>query len=108
MFIIQNNTILLGDFNDALEGSYENFVDDPKYDCVTRSLAEAGWHSTISYNDVIDQQLITSNLSDTFINIRIVNVFPQVALYEKTTSDHLPVISEFDLTRTVTGLTDKQ
>ncbi|MEI9921498.1 MAG: endonuclease/exonuclease/phosphatase family protein [Bacteroidota bacterium] len=102
------NVFILGDFNDVLEGSYENFIDDLKYDCISRSLNENGWHSTISYDDVIDQQVILSALSDNFINVGIVNPFQLAPLYEKTTSDHLPVMSEFDLTKIVTGITDDE
>ena len=106
--------ILLGDLNDDLDQSivadhespYSMFLDD--YNCVSKSLSEAGWHSTISYDDMIDHQIISSPMTDFHVSTRIVNVFGIVPLYGKTTSDHLPVMSEFDLTKLITAVDDDQ
>jgi hypothetical protein len=102
---------MLGDFNDDIDASivsgyaspYENFISDPDYSIITKALTDNGWHSTISYDDMIDHQLISSSLTGYFTSNRIVNPFLLTPLYATTTSDHLPVMSEFDLTRTVTG-----
>ena len=95
--------ILLGDFNDVPDSSYENFIDDVRYECISKSLNEGGWHSTIAYDDVIDHEVVSSSIMENYVSTRIVNVFSLIPLYAKTTSDHLPVISDFDLTKTITG-----
>jgi endonuclease/exonuclease/phosphatase family metal-dependent hydrolase len=105
--------ILLGDFNDDVDRSivaghespYSNIVAD--YICVSKTLSDAGWHSTISYDDMIDHQVISSSLADYHASTTIVNPFNLVLLYGKTTSDHLPVVSEFDMTRLVMSTQDK-
>ena len=106
--------ILLGDLNDDVDQSivignespYEAFVSD--YHCISKTLGDAHWHSTLSYDDMIDHQVISSTLNDHHVSTRIVNTFSLIPLYGKTTSDHLPVISEFDFSRIVTGIDDKQ
>jgi endonuclease/exonuclease/phosphatase family metal-dependent hydrolase len=108
------DVVLLGDFNDDVDRSivtgyespYKNFLDDHRYAIVTKSLSDGGWHSTINYDDVIDHQVISVSLTDYYLGSRIANPFLLIPLYGKTTSDHLPVMSEFDLTKTVTGLRD--
>jgi endonuclease/exonuclease/phosphatase family metal-dependent hydrolase len=107
--------ILLGDFNDDLDQSivirhespYFDFVDDAKYSCISRGLSNAGWHSTISYDDMIDHQIITSSLNEKHISTSILNPF-MIPLYGRTTSDHLPVVSEFDLDKIITGVGQEQ
>jgi endonuclease/exonuclease/phosphatase family metal-dependent hydrolase len=106
------DVLLLGDFNDDVDGSivtgyespYANFNDDIGYELITKPLSEDRWHSTINYDDVIDHQIISSSLKENHLSSRIVNPFMLIPLYEKTTSDHLPVMSEFDLAKIVAGL----
>lgn len=108
------NVVLLGDFNDDVDQSivagyaspYRNFKDDQSYESITGSLSEAGWHSTLGYDDMIDHQVISSSLTINFVTVRVVNPFLLTPLYGLTTSDHLPVMSEFDFTKIVTGLED--
>ena len=112
------NVILLGDLNDDLDQSitsglptpYANFTSDDRYHCISKTLTDDGWHSTISYDDVIDHQIISSTLTQHYIegSIHVVNPFLYIPLYGRTTSDHLPVMSEFDLNKMITGsLTDR-
>jgi endonuclease/exonuclease/phosphatase family metal-dependent hydrolase len=115
-FYANRDLIFLGDLNDDLDQSivpghespYQNFVSDNQYQCISKSLSDKGWHSTISYDDMIDHQIISSELKDSFRNIRVVNTFSLIPLYAKTTSDHLPILSEFDLTKTITGIVEDQ
>ena len=110
------NVVLLGDFNDDMDESitlgyetpYMNFATDSHYNCVTKSLSTAGWHSTISYDDIIDHQIISISLIENYVTSNVVNVFRSIPLYGKTTSDHLPIISEFDFTKVVTGVIEQE
>lgn len=107
--------ILLGDFNDDVDRSivknqaspYSNFVQDNNYTCISKTLSENNWRSTISYNDMIDHQIISSSLSSRHISTKILNVFSIIDQYPKTTSDHLPVISEFDFNKIITGIKEQ-
>ena len=103
--------IVLGDFNDDLDISiagrraspYSIFVNDNDYNCISKTLSDDNWHSTISYDDVIDHQIVSGL---TAISTRIVNAFVLIKNYASTTSDHLPVMSEFDLRSSITGIDD--
>jgi endonuclease/exonuclease/phosphatase family metal-dependent hydrolase len=110
------NFMVLGDLNDDLDVSiaagrdspYIPFVNDNRYQCVSKKLSDDGWHSTISYDDVIDHQIVSSSMADSYVigSAKIVNPFTLVERYGETTSDHLPVISEFDFRSFVTEATD--
>jgi hypothetical protein len=89
------------------ESPYKDFVDDDRYLCLTKDLDKAGWHSTISYDEMIDHQVISGELKESFVDVRVVNPLISIPLYAETTSDHLPILSEFDLTKTITGIVDK-
>jgi endonuclease/exonuclease/phosphatase family metal-dependent hydrolase len=101
------NVIILGDLNDDLdvsiaagrESPYAPFVNDRNYVSISKELSDNGWHSTISYNDVIDHQVVSSTLAGSYVpgSALIVNPFGLIGRYGETTSDHLPVMSEFDL-----------
>lgn len=108
--------IVLGDFNDDMDISiagrraspYSSFVTDPTYACITKSLSDNDWHSTISYDDVIDHQVVSASMGDNYVagSVQVVNPFGLIEDYAATTSDHLPVMSEFDLRQIVTGIDD--
>jgi hypothetical protein len=53
---------------------------------------------------MIDHQIVSSELKENLTSIEVVNVFTTIPLYAKTTSDHLPILSGFDVANTVTGL----
>lgn len=108
--------VIHGDFNDDLDVSiipgrvspYAQFVDDPGYACITKLLSDQDWASTISYDDMIDHQVVSAALAEIHVagSSRIVNPFGLIARYSETTSDHLPVVSEFDLNQVVTGVVE--
>jgi hypothetical protein len=107
------NVIFLGDLNDDLDqsivsgrvSSYLNFVTDPNYLPVTKTLSEAGARSTVSFQDVIDHQILSDELQDEFLDgsQTIVTPFRLIENYGTTTSDHLPVITRFRLEAPVIG-----
>lgn len=100
--------IILGDYNDDLDVSiaggattpYAPFVNDSAYVAITRALSLAGARSTVSFNDVIDHQVISASLANDFLvgSQRVVTPFGYIPNYATTTSDHLPVLSRFRFT----------
>ena len=97
--------MLLGDFNDHMKGSitagapspYQSFIEDPDYQVLTLPLYDQ--RSTLHYNGVIDQQIISNELEryyipgSTKIRTDITVVVPD---YKKGgTSDHYPISSQF-------------
>ncbi|RFP63934.1 T9SS C-terminal target domain-containing protein [Hymenobacter lapidiphilus] len=109
-----SNTLVLGDFNDVLEGtiatgvtpavsSYNAFVADPNYVALTLPLARAGAQSTVGFGTVIDNVLATRQMASYYINgsaaIRT-DLAAGVANYATTTTDHYPVFTRFSLTQT--------
>lgn len=102
--------MMLGDFNDNFLGSinsgkvspYQNFMDDAKYNAITKPLNVNGYQSTISYvNSVIDQQMISSNITGWYqtgsVRIRtdVKSIIPD---YDSgNTSDHYPVTSVYSV-----------
>ncbi|MBT2558691.1 choice-of-anchor J domain-containing protein [Hymenobacter sp. ISL-91] len=114
-----SNTLILGDFNDVLEGtiatgvtpavsSYDTFVSDPNYVALTLPLARAGAQSTVGFGTVIDNAIATRQLASYYINgtaaIRT-DLAAGVANYASTTTDHYPVFTRFLLTQTPTATT---
>lgn len=100
--------IILGDLNDDLDQSivtgmespYIAFIQDSlNYTGITKNLSDAGARSTISFQDVIDHQIITNDLLPEVIggSEQIVTPFRFIANYATTTSDHLPVIVRYQL-----------
>lgn len=102
------NLMILGDFNDHLNGSittgktspYINFVTDAKYNAITLPLNVAGHQSTIHYsNSVIDNQVISSAMTGWYVSASAkirTDVTTVVNDYTSgNTSDHYPVSSTF-------------
>ncbi len=102
--------MIIGDYNDHLSGSivagrpspYQNFVNDAGYDPVTLPLNTTGYQSTIYYpNSVIDQQMISSNMSKWYIassaKIRTDVTQPVPDFNTANTSDHYPVSSMYNI-----------
>ena len=100
-----DQVIILGDLNDDLDQSittgqaspYIAFVQDSSYIPVTKVLSDAGARSTISFNDVIDHQIITRELEDELLNgsQRIFTPFQLIPNYGTTTTDHLAVMTRY-------------
>jgi hypothetical protein len=107
--------IVLGDLNDDLDQSisvglsspYQNFVNDTSYFPVSKQLSDAGARSTLSFGDVIDHQILSRTLEEEYIegSVQIVAPFQWISNYASTTSDHLPVITRYELTAPVANFT---
>lgn len=104
--------IVLGDINDDLDVSitpgaatpYANFVNDTaRYSPITKALSDAGARSTVSFQDVIDHQIISNEMFEFYIpgSAQIIAPFTLIPNYANTTSDHLPVISRYILPPTM-------
>jgi len=98
--------VILGDLNDDLDESivvgeatpYAEYVaDSANYKPVTKALSNADARSTVSFNDVIDHQILSNELDELYIDgsARIFAPFSLIPNYATTTSDHLPVLSRF-------------
>lgn len=117
------NTLIIGDFNDALHNSiypgasvssYNPIVmdstDADHYKSVTMSLGMAGQSSMINYPNVIDNHVISNEVTSVFIKSSpkvVTDVVTQIPDYvtAHNTSDHYPVLTRYDFNGTVvTGL----
>lgn len=117
------NTLIIGDFNDALHNSiypgasvssYNPIVmdstDADHYKSVTMPLGIAGQSSMINYPNVIDNHVISNEVTSVFIKSSpkvVTDVVTQIPDYvtAHNTSDHYPVLTRYDFNGTiVTGL----
>jgi hypothetical protein len=103
------NTLIVGDYNDVLEGtiatgtppvsSYDVLVSDStKYVSITLPLARAGAQSTASYATLIDNVIATKMLANYYIKGTAAVRTDAAALitnYATTTSDHYPVFTRY-------------
>lgn len=98
--------VILGDINDDLDQSittgqpspYKTIVDDSTdYRPITLKLSQEGARSTISFDDVIDHQILSNEFETDYLDgsVRIFLPFSLVPNYATTTSDHLPVLSRY-------------
>lgn len=109
--------IILGDFNDLINGSitsgqnspYANFVGDPDdYFFATTDMSQDGrntWCSSslCSQGSTIDHILLTDEMVTYYVDNSTDHydeVISEVAGYTSSTSDHLPVFARFDMSRT--------
>lgn len=108
--------IVLGDLNDDLDQSitagqpspYQAFVTDvAHYIPITKTLSDIGAKSTTGFNDVIDHQILSNELGDAYIegSVKIIAPFRMIPDYANTTSDHLPVMSRYELEAPVVSFT---
>ncbi len=108
--------VILGDFNDdlnqsivtGLPTSYSDFVQDTlAYNSITRPLSQVGAKSTISFDNVIDNQIISSELNEEYLvgSVQVITPFTEVPNYANTTSDHLPVVSRFEFVPAIVHFT---
>ena len=112
------NTLIVGDYNDVLNGtiaavpagspagttaptvsSYYSFLQDTdNYTPLTLDLANAGAQSTVSYSTVIDNVIASKPMASYYISgtaaIRSDLAAP-IANYGTTTSDHYPVYTRY-------------
>jgi len=115
--------IIIGDYNDALYGticsgcgtsisSYDPIVKDSTdadhYRSVTLPLAVDGQTSMVNFPNVVDNHVISNEAEGLYIpnSARIVtDVRNLVANYGNTTTDHYPVLSQYNLSGVITGIT---
>lgn len=107
---------VLGDWNDDLDesivysnGSYlpspfSNFLNDPSnYFYPSLQLTNTGQQSTASYSNMIDHQLISAYMKDSFYVANSALVMKatanQISGYANNTSDHYPVLSRYNMKR---------
>lgn len=105
----QDKIIILGDYNDDVTTStwnnavspYQNFVDDPRYEVLTKSLSEMGFTSYRSVS-MIDHIMINEHLYEEHLSgsQQVENV-SYIGSYLSTTSDHYPVWTRFRLSTDV-------
>lgn len=101
--------VVIGDWNDDVDQSilrghptpFANFVGDDDYRFVTAPLSAQRIASTTGYRELIDHHLATSELAalqapNPVEVYRLDGIIPQ---YDRTTSDHYPVISRYRLWR---------
>ncbi|AMR27641.1 hypothetical protein A0257_11405 [Hymenobacter psoromatis] len=109
------NTLVLGDYNDVLNGtiatgvtpavsSYNSFVaDSANYVALTLPLAKSGAQSTVSFNTVIDNVIASKPMAAYYISgsaaVRT-DLAAGIANYGTTTSDHYPVYTRYSLSAT--------
>ncbi|RAU81805.1 T9SS type A sorting domain-containing protein [Pontibacter arcticus] len=100
------NIVMLGDYNDDVDVSigggtttYNPFVSSDNFKTVTASLSEAGLRSFITQDNVIDHITISNELYDNYLvgTETLVIPFNLIPNYANTTSDHLAVVTRFEL-----------
>src|SRR5262245_29948869 len=98
---------VMGDWNDDVDVSitpqhaspYLNFVNDAaRYTFPTRALSLAGVASTVDFPDFIDHQMVTNEMSPSYVANSAQAFHPEayIANYGNTTSDHYPVLSRWN------------
>lgn len=99
--------LVVGDFNDDLDVStyrsrpspFAALRDDPGYRFTTQALTERGISTTLTFRSTIDHHLATRSLGARFVE-GSAKVFETTALVPdaaQVTSDHLPVITRYDV-----------
>jgi hypothetical protein len=112
------NTLIVGDYNDVLNGtiatgvtppvsSYITFLNDvANYTPLTLALANAGAQSTASFPTVIDNVIASKPMANYYLAgsaaIRT-DLAAGITNYANTTSDHYPVYTRYSLSQTVTA-----
>ena len=103
------NIIILGDYNDKLNGSiasgqqssYKPFVDDASnYSALTLPLENAGCSTFNSSASFIDHMIVSNELAAGYVANSVYVLQPfSIPNYGNTTSDHNPIVSRFDLSQ---------
>ncbi|MEO8473895.1 MAG: T9SS type A sorting domain-containing protein [Chryseolinea sp.] len=105
-YFANDKLVILGDINDDLDQSivrgqpspYDSFIrDSAHYKPITLRLSQEGARSTISFEDVIDHQILSNRLQSDYLDgsAHIFIPFAIIPNYATTTSDHLPVLSRY-------------
>ena len=99
--------IISGDFNDDLDftvsnvstsvSTYTAYINDPsRYTLFTLPLSKAGASSASS--DMIDHIIGTNEMGNALQKVRVGTPQTYITSYSSRTSDHYPVMAQFDLT----------
>ncbi|GEO10415.1 T9SS-dependent choice-of-anchor J family protein [Segetibacter aerophilus] len=114
-----DNIVILGDFNDDLDStitsgitpritSYSSFVNDSiNFPALTLPLSRAGKKSTVSFNDMIDQVVVSNEMRPYYMNgsaTVLTDVTSLIASYGSTTTDHYPVFTRYAFDGTILPL----
>lgn len=107
-----NRIIILGDLNDDFDktitteiapitvSSYSSFLNDAtNYQPLTLPLSLTGNSSTVSFPDMIDHVITSSEMSIAYVSNSAKvyrDVLTQINGYASTTSDHFPIITKYD------------
>lgn len=99
--------LLVGDLNDDLDSStyrhsatpFAPFLADPSYRFTTDALTTANVSTTLTFRSTIDHHLAHNGLLERFVEgsakvVKTTDLIPDAAT---TTSDHLPVLTRYDL-----------
>ena len=102
--------VILGDYNDDVDepvlqnapsdvSPYAIFVNSPDYFVTTKSLSERGFRSYVTRDNMIDHITISSELLAEYIegSEQVFIPFNLIENYVNTTSDHMPVLTRFEL-----------
>lgn len=99
--------LVVGDFNDDLDVStyrrsatpFAPFLSDAGYRFTTDALTKGNVSTTLTFSSTIDHHLATNELADRFLegSAKVVNVPALLPDAKTTTSDHLPVLTRYDL-----------
>lgn len=111
-----DNYIIFGDYNDDFDrtistaseagadypsSSYKVMLDDAaNFTALTLPLSNAGYKSTVSYNDIIDHVIVSNEMNAYYLSgsaAILTSVTSAVSPdnYGNTTSDHYPVLTRF-------------
>ncbi|WP_207505429.1 lamin tail domain-containing protein [Telluribacter humicola] len=103
------NIIILGDYNDKLNGSiaanqpssYLPFVSDvSNYSAITLPLENQGCSTFNPSASFIDHMILSSELATAYLDKSVYVMQPlSIPNYANTTSDHNPVLARFDITQ---------
>lgn len=116
-YYADEQVIILGDLNDDLDqsivsgrpSSYAAIINDTaSFLPITRALSLSGAKSTVSFNDMIDHQIISNDLQEEYLvgSEKVVTPFNAIPNYGNTTSDHLPVMVRYQFITPIVSFTN--
>lgn len=103
--------VLTGDYNDDLDrtvaagntvSTYQPFVNDAaSYASLTKTLSDNGFRSFLAQDNMIDHIVVSNELTPTYVpgSAGVGTPYTFIPDYRVTTSDHIPVVARFDLTK---------
>ena len=103
--------LVIGDWNDDLDVSIYNnlatpfariLADTAGYFYPSRALTLSGQRSTVSYNNMIDHQMVNRSLRPYYVanSAAVFRADAYITGYGSNTSDHYPVYARYDFRRT--------